>query len=374
MEEQIPTSARIFRGIATTFAVLTVVLAAFIGYVAYSRAVVIVRLAPVEQVVPFRLTLAETPSSASLAGTETLGGKFAETTITVSDTFTATGSGATSDDKLGGLITLVNTTSKDQKLIATTRVVSKPGDIYRIQEAVTVPANGAVTAVVKADATTATNVSAAEKLTIPGLSANLQTVIYGQAIQPLTMGGAGVRTITAEDLIKARQSLRDKAAMQAAASFSTTFGRQPAVNDLSSDTTSETISAKVGDAVQSFTIKSTYRIIAAFVDKAVLLQQLATDNQGATIDPTTLTYQLGKVDLVQRIASLTGEVKTSNNVDQQSAVFQPQNMIGLSIAELQKTLQAVPGVASVEVKLSPYWQTKLPQIANRITVNFEASN
>lgn len=367
MEARVPIAARIFRSIAITFGALTIVLAAFIGYVAYSRAVVTVTLAPVSQTVSFRVTLAETPTSS------TIGTKFLETTVTVTDSFSPTGSAGATDQQMGGLVTIHNTSNRPQPLVATTRLLSSGKDLYRLQEGVTVPAGGTVTGIARADGLTAPTLASNERLSIPGLSAAQQVAIYATVNQPFSAGGASPRTVAADDIVQARQAIQQKAANVAVQALLPTAGRLLTPSDIALEQTAETVSAKEGDSVRSFSVKTIFRVIGATIDRSALLKQVSDTQHGATTDPTSLTYQLGKVDLVQRIGTVTGEVHVTNDVDQSAAVFQPQNIQGLTAVEVKEALSNVAGVADASVKLSPYWQKRLPQVPSRITVNFESS-
>ena len=105
MTEQIlsPKTGRVLRNIAITFIVLTAILLSIVGYVALSKARIIVQLGSVEKEISFRLTLAE-----DIFGRERPAGAlpvlFLETTESASDTFVPTGSGERAG-KAGGVVT-----------------------------------------------------------------------------------------------------------------------------------------------------------------------------------------------------------------------------------------------------------------------------
>lgn len=109
------------------------------------------------------------------------------------------GSGTkTVDSSASGLITIYNTQSKAQKLITNTRFATTAGVIFRIHEAVTVPAGsvttpGSVKVRVYADKTGDAYNVGPTSFTIPGFAGMPQaSTVYARSSEAMTGGASGI--------------------------------------------------------------------------------------------------------------------------------------------------------------------------------------
>lgn len=106
---------------------------------------------------------------------------------------------ATVDQSAQGTITIYNTQAVAQALVATTRFESPDGHIFRIHQAVSVPAGsasspGTLTATVYADKTGADYNIGPSNFTLPGLSGSKQfDQVYAKSTDPFTGGFSGTR-------------------------------------------------------------------------------------------------------------------------------------------------------------------------------------
>lgn len=113
--------------------------------------------------------------------------------------------------KASGIIAIYNTyDSKSQKLVAQTRFESPDGKIYRIQEAVTIPANSSVEAKVYADKQGSEYNIGLVDFTIPGFKGMPSyQKIYGRSKTEMAGGFLGEAAIVTErDLEDARENLK----------------------------------------------------------------------------------------------------------------------------------------------------------------------
>ncbi|NNM84087.1 hypothetical protein HKL94_02645 [Candidatus Parcubacteria bacterium] len=109
------------------------------------------------------------------------------------------GSGTkTVNSTASGMITIYNTQTKAQTLIANTRFATASGLIFRIHSAVTIPrgtitAPGSVTREVYADKTGSTYNVGPTSFTIPGFAGTPQeSMVYARSQNPMTGGASGV--------------------------------------------------------------------------------------------------------------------------------------------------------------------------------------
>jgi hypothetical protein len=113
-----------------------------------------------------------------------------------SNSLPSTGTKAASDSARG-TITIYNTQSKPQSLVAQTRFATPAGLVYKIQKAVTIPAGtndapGTVSAEVVAAEPGATYNIPPSSFTVPGLADSPQaTAVYGRSSAPMAGGASG---------------------------------------------------------------------------------------------------------------------------------------------------------------------------------------
>ncbi|HFC36061.1 MAG TPA: hypothetical protein ENJ49_00080 [Candidatus Moranbacteria bacterium] len=159
----------------------------------------------------------------------TIPAKFINEEDTLSLTFQATGEKALSSKKARGRITIYNKYSESsQILVATTRFLTEDGKLYRLTKTVTVPGMtvdeqgnkkaGEIQAEVVADSAGEEYNIGPSKFTIPGFKGGPKyDKFYAQSFQPMHGGGEGndkLKTITKEDITKAKQETIKKAKEQ----------------------------------------------------------------------------------------------------------------------------------------------------------------
>lgn len=362
----------ILRNIALSFVLLTVLLAAGVSYLALGRAVITVHLGGVSREVSFRYTLEENRLGQTLSESA-LGGSFFETTDTVSGTFLPQDTGAVKTGKAGGSVTLRNDTDRPQPLVATTRLLTPDGKLFRLQTAVRVPARGTVSAPVAADAEGEEFEVGPTRFTIPGLSPTLQQSIYATSDAPMVRGASDERVITEQDLEAARVTLKERA-VAAAIEAVRVQAPQYVFNDQDILVTvgAEQSSAKVGDKARSFSLSLDVSTLAVAFDKAELLRRIETATQGVVVSsPDQVTYALVNYDPIARSVILAGQARGESAISASSSIFHPANFVGMSVDQIQKSLANYDGVEEVNVSFSPYWIQSAPKAPGRIEIRFQ---
>lgn len=366
-----PDKAKVLRNIAITFVVLTVLLLLFIAYTTLSHAVVVVRRHAVEREVVYKAILAEETIGQNIPS-KNIPATFLETTQDVSDTFLLPG-GTEATAKAGGVVTITNTTDRPQPLVETTRLLTADNILFRLKQAVRVPAKGEVTAVVEADGTDDSFLIGPSRFTIPGLSASLQNSIYATSNSAMARGGAAVRAVSEQDLENAKQTLLSRAidAVKSADVAQVASGDLTDA-DFITQVIQETDSSKVGEKAAALTVSMKVKVIAAAFSKNALKERVKeTAGSGVTVSDTEWHYAIDNYDPVARTAVVSGRAKVGANLDTTSSVFSPINFVGATPNEVKQFLMNFEGVDSVNVELTPYWQKHLPRLPNKIQVRFE---
>src|SRR3989338_991400 len=247
----VPPLSIIYRKIAISFVVLTVLLVGIIVFFSIAKATVAVTLKKKLKRGEILMTIKAEPKD---SGTE-IQGAYEEKTVEEEGQFEATG--ITEKETRGeGKIFLINTTNISQPLVATTRLLSADGVLFRLRSAVVVPAKGEIEAQMYADTSgTSGDIAAGTKFTIPGLNAAKQKVIYGELRAAISGESQKVRVVTAEDLEKAKTEVIEKAIARAKTEFEATPAASLGGVIAESEVLEVAADAKKGDERQTFTVK-----------------------------------------------------------------------------------------------------------------------
>jgi len=280
-------------------------------------------------------------------------------------------------EELTGQATVVNNYNKSQSLVATTRLLSSDGKLYRIKDTVTVPANGTIDVAIYADEQKAENEVQPTKFTIPGLWAGLQDKIYAETKTSTVYQEKATMIVAQEDIDKAVEELKLTLSKQAENQLSPDEKNKFNQFLYKLDDNSITFEAdgKVGEEKSKINVKVKGVVsIVAFSDDKI--KQLAKDKLGAYLgdnktlvnfNENKLTYGLSSVDVKQNIATINvafeGDVITKNE-----AVIDKTKLVGLTKAQLESYLGSLPEVEKYEIKFSPNFINKAPITDKRITV------
>src|SRR3989338_2994289 len=135
----VPPLSMIYRKIAISFVVLTVLLVGVIVFFSLAKATVAITPKQELKSAEFLVTVSKNPGNAP----GTLQGNYEEKVVEDEGQFEATGVTEKSG-RAQGKVMLTNTTSIAQPLVATTRLLSPEGVLFRMKAGATVPANGKV--------------------------------------------------------------------------------------------------------------------------------------------------------------------------------------------------------------------------------------
>lgn len=162
------------------------------------------------------------------------------------------------EGKAKGRVEIINESGASQTLVATTRLLSSGGILFRLDERVVVPPRSRVAATVTAEQPGAQGDVPAGRFAIPGLSSALQRVIYAESSEPMK-GGVVLEgaPFTEADLAAAQAAVLDgaeeallRAAAEKAGDDLLVFG------DLLSAETRIVSAPTVGEPTGDFTVKA----------------------------------------------------------------------------------------------------------------------
>ena len=309
-----------------------------------------------------------------------ISGKILPFELSASQTFKATGSKITESENVGEVV-IYNNYSKDQTLIASTRLAA-PDDLnktlVRLKRTVVAPAGQRVKVTVYPDSAAEFKDLKPMKFVIPGLWEGLRDKIYAESEATLTKSGPAVGAVSEDDLSRAKAGLKDKIYQQAPAEADKQLSRDESllaklvsgkVSEFSSD-------AQAGEAASEFSAVLKLQTVVAVFDEgqvsALAKKRLAAgldgEKQFLNLDAKSFTYDIQDFDLEKKEVTVKVNFSGNSVLSDPEKLFDKTKLIGLGEEEARSYFSQFAEIKSVEFKFSPAWLGKLPSSAEKIEI------
>lgn len=305
-------------------------------------------------------------------------------------TVEATGTSPGSAQKARGTIILSNAFSKDpQPLVATTRLESPEGKVFRLVEGVTIPGMsgtqaGTIEAAVIADQPGTDYNITATTFTIPGFKGGPKYDKFSARSTKAMVGGStssgGNQTIISKnDLEKSAMAAKE----QAKKSFLEGVASELLPGERVLEENIDIISLKdatlplSGTAATSFEYKNTFRVRGFIFSEETLKQRILSGEEtvsgGIVFRPVSVVLSYGEA--VPDFEGKTVQLKTHAIVTSESVVDREKFLaaiLGKDEAGIDATLQSFPEIKRIEIVFKPQWFTaSVPNTTSRVTVLIE---
>jgi len=375
-------SVNLYRRLVWRFVVLTIVLLVVVFYFSFSK--LDITIIPNGEVINDNILLkiqsAGAASSTPNSDTdfrEAVSGNVEERVVSKTENFSATGEEYVGAE-ITGKVTIINTTAKNQPLVATTRILSPDNKLFRIKNAVNVPAGGEVSADIYADKPSEDLAISATNFTIPGLAVALQDKIYAKSTEEFVYSQKVNKFIKASDIDQATQEMSNTLVDKAKSDQPATNTREEVLYETSDTATIQT-DAKAGDSKDGFmaTASQTVEVITFSKDEveklaaAKLALLVPDDKELANYDPNAITYSFDSYDAQTKSAtvkaSFSGTMVLKSNTD----IIDKKQLVNLNRQQLEKYLKSFPEVKSFELKFFPSFITRSPRLPERISINIK---
>ncbi|MCL5012349.1 MAG: hypothetical protein M1320_02915 [Patescibacteria group bacterium] len=304
--------------------------------------------------------------------------------------FPATGK-ETTQQKAKGTVVIFNTYSTaPQVLVATTRLQSPDGKIFRLVNRVVVPGAkksgavlepGSIEADVVADQTGASyNIDPVDKFTIPGFQgSDKYNKFYASSVDPMAGGSDGQTTVaTNDDVDKAQQDavqkMKDSITSTIALKIPNEFTYVKGSEQF------QILTKKVDtrlDKDNNFTVALEAQesvVIFKEGDIKSLLQKQA--QQQGTI-PTDYAEQQGTITYDQPVVDWKGG-SMMLPVSYKAIFWKPidvnqlrANILGKNESDLKTTVLSLQGIDKLTVSFWPFWVSHVPSSSSRVTITVE---
>lgn len=367
-EEKPKHSLKLYRNIVLIFVAAAVVLAVGIGY--FTLVSVTITIIPNQENMSNNIIfdVYDTEKNQEIAN-NAIPGVVRKVSIDTEKTYTATGEEVIGQEAIG-TAKLINNYEKNQPLVATTRLLSADGKLFRIKNTVNVPAGGSIDVEIYADQPSPEMAIGPTRFTIPGLWAGLQDKIYAQSEKEVVYQQKVKKHVASEDIENSKRDLKQEIANKAKEQIQDTykeFGQ--VIYSVDDSSVSSKIDAKVGDEKEEFSGKmSADVIVVAFNDekakelaKQKFILSLPENKESMNFNSDSLIYALNTTDFSKGIASLNATFEGKVTLKDDYGIVDTSKILGLNKDQLEAYLSGLPDIAGHEVKFSPSFMWKVPK-------------
>lgn len=381
MTPKISLPQNLYKKIGFSFIILTVILVVAVVYFSFSQATITVKPAPEKVSVEFTARVMPQADLASYTGVDkAVAGGIYTATVRGRQTFQAT-PGQKGEAQAIGEVTIINNYSKNQPLVATTRLLTPDGILFRLAETVDVPVGGQVKVKVYADQPGKPGEIGPTKFTIPGLWEGIQDKIYAESDAPMTGGIKDIKSVTQADLDRAKQELSDNLFKKAIEEVGKQVGEKISVlpENMVKEIVTPNFSAKVGNQVDEFTAEMGLKVTAIVADQDALLAiaeeklkaNVSADRKLVGSDPRSFSYKAEKYDLKTKSAEVKVYLDGGLSLKEDSLVLDKDKIAGLSKKEAEQYFFGIPSIKEVKIEFSPFWVTRIPKLRDHIKIVIE---
>lgn len=276
------------------------------------------------------------------------------------------------ETKASGEVVIINNYIKNQPLIATTRLLSPEGLLFRTTQSVLVPASGKIKVKVVADEMGKKYEIGPTKFTIPGLWPGLQDKIYAQSETPMSSTTKNIGLITQEEIEKIKKEFQEQLIKEIKEKI------KPQI--IKTEKLEEKIETKPRienlDEVEELKIKLKMKFITIKFSENELENLIKNDfkklitqeKELLSINKENLTYDLGGFDLEKKTGKIKVAVEGNFVPNLNTLNFPKEKLVGLTKNEVKEYLNNFSLIKNVEIKLRPFWLKTMPLLSNKIEI------
>lgn len=370
----------IYKAIALSFIAATIVLSLIIFFVSSAKTTITLTTKESEVNTQENIEILLNQEPVNQNQTE---GKLVETEVELTKTFTLD-HGELQEAQATGEVTVINNYSKNQPLIATTRLLSEDGILFRLDETINVPAGGEVSAKIYADEPGKAGEIGPSKFTIPGLWEGLQNQIYAVSQEPTTGGTRKISTLKQADIDKAVGEAKELILEEGLAKLNLELANlensanyQINKDLISHQITKRVVNAEVGEEVSEFEIEMTAMLsTVAFSEDEIFeitknkLESSLSEGQKLTrINRDSFSFTLEDYDSETGKVGVTTSLGGMAEIEPVNSAINKQEILGKTKAELDEYFrQHQDKFSKVEYHFSPFWLKHAATSENKIKI------
>ncbi|MDD2680825.1 MAG: hypothetical protein PHE20_01835 [Patescibacteria group bacterium] len=370
-------SLGLYRRIATQFILLTAILLLVVAY--FFLPSLKISLHPAAEAVVDTLSFQVVSSNSVEAETNasrSITGQLRSLPLSAEKVYEASGEEILGEE-IAGEVTLYNEYNKDQPLVIKTRLLSPDNKLFRIKEAVTVPAGGSVKVAIYADEVSAEMAIAPTRFTIPGLWVGLQDKIYATSDKAFEYKHQIKYYVKQRDLDQAINDIKATLDTKAQATIDSLGGSAQALAyKLDKDITTIELGAKLGEETPEFTVSASNNLTLSFFSKteaealvkAKLAFLLPDDKKLSDFNSDDIAYRLDLFDADADVATVTASFRGSMSLRTDADIIDRRQLVNLNKAQISEYLKAYPEIDSFNLEFFPSFMNRAPSLSDRIKV------
>ncbi|MBI5793938.1 hypothetical protein HZA87_02520 [Candidatus Uhrbacteria bacterium] len=367
----------IYRRIAVTFVFVVSTVLVAVLYLSTMQAVI-------------HVTSVQTPITTSFVvavrgtGVENaaIAGRVVSGTLGKTQTITPSTDEASMKDVEGvatGSVTIYNGLTFDQGLVATTRLLSSEGVLFRLEDAVTVPSGGSVQAEVYADEPGASGDILPTKFTIPGLSAIRQASVYAESLEAFTGGITKVAIVSQEDIDEAVAQVQASLESDAQSMLETEVGDAFSWAVYSTAVQEQTVSIEPGSEAASFDVTLGIKVVGVFYDRPALesiavhklYEGLGQGQAFVSVDPSMIELTLDTIHEQDQEANVHVSFSANAITSTTNNALDVSRFVGMSERGVVDLLVGEGVATAVDVKFFPFWISHVPRLKDHIYIEIQ---
>lgn len=370
---------RYYTKIVIAFVIIAVALIGLIVYFSFTTTTITIVPTIKEAEITIETTLNE------------LGGTLVLTDVSGSHDYTGIKGTTSKVGKASGTVTLTNNYTTNQPLVASTRLLSDTGVLFRTQETVTVPAGGQVDVAVAADQEGADGNIGPSHFEIVALWQGLKDKIYGESTAPMIGGlttiGIASDTDIANAVAEATTILLAEGVKNIVSDMPNRAELDPytilkETEGVVLETKNSTVSATAGDEVENITVTQELTVaipvinaetVAALIGTRVVEElpngmTLADDR--ISLNDISIAVNTIADDVIdgQQDATVLLKVPVQQHISATHQLLQPKELTNKTEQEIRSYFGGVSEVQNVDISFAPFWLKRTPAVPGNITV------
>ena len=370
-----PKSIGLYRKISLFFIALTVLLLGSIFYFYFVS--LTVEVVPKKERKSDNISFVVRATGATVpANKESIEGAVEQIPIKEEGKFQATGAEILGREITGKAI-IYNNKGDKQVLIATTRLMSPEGKVYRIKERVEIPPNGSKEVEIYTDEPSEEMAIGPTRFTLPALWAGLQDKVYAESKTAFVYNTQVKKFIQQIDIDKGLQDLKAAMVDKVSRQFGDNYkGFDKVIFEIDKNSLVVNASAKANDPVDEFTISLNAKVnVVAF--KKVEAERLAeekflskapTEKKVLGLENSETQYSLASTDFSSGQAVIDSSFVGFLSARKGEALVEREKLIGLSEDQIRDYLTRSDNFSNFNIKFSPSFMKKAPALVDRIKI------
>jgi len=278
-----------------------------------------------------------------------------------------------------GQVKIINNYSKDQPLVTNTRLLSPDNKLYRIKNAVNVPAGGQVEVAIYTEKPTEDMAIGPTTFTIPGLWLGLQDKIYARSDTEFTFKQKIQKYVKQSDLERVRLELNDLLLQTAKEDIVSNLGKDQDWLYQSIEPATIEIEAKANEQKDEFVAKAKGKIVAVTFSKEEAVKLAAArlnllipdDKELIEFNPDNISYSLENYDADNHTATIKTFFTATMSLRNDSEIIDRSQLVNLTAEQIDTYLHDFPEIKDYELKFSPSFIKKAPGLVDRIKIKIK---